>query len=44
MGDELERVWKEDSRGTIEVLASQCTGKTEETHKILSEDIRWRKF
>jgi hypothetical protein len=40
VGDELERVWKEGGRGTIEVLASQCTGETEETHKILSQDIR----
>ena len=40
MGDELERVWKEGGSGTIEVLASQCTGETEETHKILCQDIR----
>jgi len=43
MRDELERIL-EGGRGTIEVLASQYTGETEETHKIFSQDIRWRKF
>ena len=37
MSDELERVWKEGGRGTIQALAPQCPGKTEETHTVLSE-------
>jgi hypothetical protein len=44
VSDELERVWNEGGRGIIEVLSSQFTGEIEETHKILSQDIRWRKF